>query len=158
VAVGSTPQEGPGGEEVPEEDRHLKATKSDNAPVPIELWNSRVEQQLSDKSKEVDWIPAADIIRQMLLKRWKMNQLRSWRIWKAQQKAAGEAVEWESYAAAADCFKRIRRADFWEWSGGSRPFFWKWPPDLQLPIRDGTKLWMEGKLTPWKEPQRGATS
>jgi hypothetical protein len=29
------------------------------------------------------------------------------------------------------------QATWWEWEGGSFPFFWRWPPEFLWEIRDG---------------------
>jgi hypothetical protein len=31
----------------------------------------------------------------------------------------------------------LGKADWWKWRGGSHPFFWQWPEEFQLDIRDG---------------------
>ena len=44
---------------------------------------------------------------------------------------------------------------FWEWDGGSFPFFWRWQPEIMKDLRDGTSLWCyEDKLPKNTKRQR----
>ena len=45
--------------------------------------------------------------------------------------------------------KAIGKADgasFWDWDNGSYPNFWRWQPEVQNDLRDGTKLWVYDDL------------
>ena len=54
-----------------------------------------------------------------------------------------------------DCLLRIADCSWWEWDGGSTLFFWRWPVEFRLAIRDGTRLWIhEDKLPKYRRPQR----
>jgi hypothetical protein len=52
-----------------------------------------------------------------------------------------------------DCLRRSCKASFWEWLGGSRPYFWLWPgKDLEM-VRDGQPHFMLGPIKPYTVPQ-----
>ena len=57
-------------------------------------------------------------------------------------------------AGVADCNGRASQASFWDWNGGSSPFFWRWQPAIQRDMRDGTKLFVKGPLPSNTAPQR----
>lgn len=45
-------------------------------------------------------------------------------------------------------------ADWWEWRGGSRLFFWRWPISQRLVARDGYPAYIKGSLPQNRKPQR----
>jgi hypothetical protein len=49
---------------------------------------------------------------------------------------------------------RVTQASRWEWRAGSTPFFWRWTDEFQDQIQDGIKLWISGRLTPFKRAQK----
>ena len=57
-------------------------------------------------------------------------------------------------AGVADCVQRADSASFWDWNGGSSPFFWRWQPAIQRDMRDGTPLFVKGPLSSFKRAQR----
>ena len=44
--------------------------------------------------------------------------------------------------AGKDALDRAKASSFWGWDGGSTPFFWRWQPEVQKDMRDGTKLFV----------------
>lgn len=64
----------------------------------------------------------------------------------------------KSVEGARDCIKRSTKADFWEWLGGSRPYFWKWPIKDVAMLRDGQPHLMLGAITPFLKRQARAPS
>ena len=61
--------------------------------------------------------------------------------WQQDRAKAGVDLE-----AAVDCLQRGADATWWEWKGGSRPFFWRWSQDrlggngYEREMRDGMKV------------------
>jgi hypothetical protein len=54
-----------------------------------------------------------------------------------------------------DCVRRVADCTWWEWDGGSTLFFWRWPEEFRVSVRDGTRLWIhEDKLPKYRRPQR----
>ena len=39
-----------------------------------------------------------------------------------------------------DCLARAAGSSWWEWTAGSRPFFWRWPSELVSEARDGMRV------------------
>ena len=60
----------------------------------------------------------------------------------------------KNIAGVADCTHRASQASFWDWNGGSSPFFWRWQPAIQRDMRDGTPLFVTGPLPSNTKPQR----
>ena len=44
--------------------------------------------------------------------------------------------------AGKDALDRAKASSFWGWDGGPTPFFWRWQPEVQKDMRDGTKLFV----------------
>ncbi len=55
--------------------------------------------------------------------------------------------------AGEDAILRVKRASFWEWTDGSTPFFWRWQPEVQKDMRDGSKIWKKGDLPSFRQKQ-----
>jgi hypothetical protein len=54
-----------------------------------------------------------------------------------------------------DCVLRVADSTWWDWDGGSTIFFWRWPAEFRVSVRDGTRLWIhEAKLPSYRRPQR----
>ena len=60
----------------------------------------------------------------------------------------------KSLVAGRECVERSSGATWWEWRCGSRPYFWRWPNEYRVQIRDGLKLWIKNQLPRWQVPQR----
>ena len=48
---------------------------------------------------------------------------------------------------ARDCIERACSCSWWEWLAGSRPFFWRWPPNCVVIARDGRPNYTKGDLS-----------
>ena len=48
--------------------------------------------------------------------------------------------------AGMEALGKARNSSFWDWDGGSFPFFWRWQPEILTDVRDGTKLWIQDDL------------
>ena len=48
--------------------------------------------------------------------------------------------------AARDCVKRACGSSWWEWHSGSRPVFWRWPPDCVISAKDGRPNYIKDNL------------
>mmetsp|Transcript_5393 Transcript_5393/g.8283 ORF Transcript_5393/g.8283 Transcript_5393/m.8283 type:complete len:90 (-) Transcript_5393:768-1037(-) len=56
-------------------------------------------------------------------------------------------------AAGADAVVRGWRSTWWEWTDGSRPFYWRWPEWYRTRIRDGVKIFLRKRPPKWRRPQ-----
>jgi hypothetical protein len=43
-----------------------------------------------------------------------------------------------------EAIRHATGSSWWSWDAGSSPFFWRWPPDYQAPLRDGMKPMFKG--------------
>jgi hypothetical protein len=139
----------------PAANRTAKATKNDDAEVPVALWDARLEAGLDPIVRERDWRRHLPILRRFWLKRYKRLVLRSALDWIKGVEKQGMTVSPKAMDAIREGIYRIGHATWWEWTQGSTPFFWRWPEEFQDRIRDGIKLWMTGRLKTWQRPQRG---
>jgi hypothetical protein len=58
------------------------------------------------------------------------------------------------FEAAADCVRYSGSSSWWEWDGGSRLFFWRWPGIFRSYARDGQPhLWTKTPA-PFRRPQQ----
>jgi hypothetical protein len=48
----------------------------------------------------------------------------------------------------ADCITRTANSTWWEWSDGSRLFFWRWPEAWHQEARDGARSYCVGEPPP----------
>ena len=60
--------------------------------------------------------------------------------------------------AARDCVRRACVCTWWDWCGGSRPFFWRWPKEDWVSIRDGRKNFVRETLPLNSVPQTPTSS
>jgi hypothetical protein len=147
-------------DEAPEErptqeegERDAKATKADNARIPIEIWDSFLERGLPPVITKRDWKSALVVLRKYFHRRWIRNVTRSYTRWRRNCGWPVDEVE-EADAAARDAIERATNTTWWKWKRGSRPFFWRWPTEFIKRILRGTKPWFRGNVPAWEEPQQ----
>ena len=154
-----------------------KASKDDDALVPVELWDRSVLRQ---KFEWLDYTPRVKAA---------LNTLRSkfaWRIY-IQNLVRGFFIyirstygpNWLSLVyehkrrkannsklkrmqtrkeLLLDGLKRGLSSSWWEWKGGSTCFYWRWLPELRKEVRDGVRVHVETKLPQFRKPQRFSLS
>lgn len=137
-----------------EEDVNAVATKSDDAEVRIKLWNDRLIGGLSEPVASRDVLGAANVLRKYVLKFWKRSVISSFENWVESQEAQRTPVSEETKAAGIECCKRASRSSWWNWDGGSRPFFWRWPKTYQSIVLEGVPAWFESSVDKWTRRQR----
>lgn len=136
---------------------NLKATKNDSAEVRTELWNGYLLQGLHVDIQKRNILDAVDKLRDWLLRIWKRRLTLSFTKW-AKTRYVREHYERDVvYDDARDCISRAANASWWAWDMGSRPFFWRWPVDYIETVRNGSTVWIDGQVKPWKNKQRGTT-
>lgn len=146
-------EEGYGRDETAELDK-TKATKSDSSPVPHFYWNKFLLRPFSHFIMDRDWKTAAQRLRSFFWKSMRRNKVRSFTRWKNGLKEKGLVVSEKSVEAARDAIGRYANGNWWNWSRGSRPFFWEWPEEFQESLRDGIKLWFRTHLEPYTKAQK----
>jgi hypothetical protein len=142
--------------------RETKATKEDDAEVPIHLWNERVLPDWVERNDQEEVGRKLETIRaKLLLRRWKQNLRRSLVThlndkfgvgWSNESPRSTDLVY--ELEAGADALRRAMNTTWWSWDSGSALFFWRWPKDFQLEARDGTPIRLSGALPCNRTPQR----
>jgi hypothetical protein len=136
------------------EDVHLaKAVKNDNSAVRVKDWNFFLALGLPEVVRSRNWKEAAETIRPVAMRWWRRSQLRKCLAFKRYKTIVGEFTECDR-GAMADAITRVTATTWWAWNKGSRPFYWAWDEDRQIPMRDGINLWIWEKMIPsWIRPQ-----
>jgi hypothetical protein len=112
------------------------AVKSDTATLDASLWDIGGPEASA----------ARDVLRRFLHGAWYRRLRREAHLWleelasRATTEEEIRDLEW-SKRAIVDCLVRARFSDWFEWSAGSRLFFWRWPKEWQLEARDGMPIW-----------------
>ena len=143
-----------------------KAVKSDDASVPVELWDRCVLRF------HFDWLDYTPTVARALLtirNRFAMrlylrNLTRSFlrylksmhgATWwnKVNQKSLDATQLKCDLEVGVDSLVRCINSSWWEWSDGSTCHFWRWPEEVQPFIRDGFPVFIERKLPEYKMKQ-----
>ncbi len=80
--------------------------------------------------------------------RWKAKGVANYRSWWVRRYRASE-----DYKAGRDALYRGLWSSWWDWDAGSRPFFWRWPPDSQNLMRDGMMVYSVDDAPKYVDPQ-----
>lgn len=121
--------------EVQVDSRHLKAAKEDDAPIDKSLWAVPGETESEARARET--------LRRFFHLWWVKNLDREARAWVS---ARGNCRQ--DSRAVRDCLTRASLSTWWEWSDGSRLFFWRWR-EWSRDARDGIKFWHRTDPVPW---------
>jgi hypothetical protein len=136
-------------------DRTAKATKNDDAEIPVEIRMKFLEKGLPGKVKARDWKPHLEVLRRFWLRQYHRMIYKTTIKWIKKTQARGMVVTPEALDSIREGLYRVTQASWWEWRAGSTPFFSRWTDEFQDRIRDGIKLWISGRLTPFKRAQKG---
>jgi hypothetical protein len=121
----------------------IKSAKADDASVPSHLWNDKCLDFtcFSTIPREI-FVTTLDIIREkFLIRYWKRKVARDfWRWVRGCDKSSWFSdFEERRHTIQAGCKAIIYavEASWWEWEGGSFPFFWRWEKEFIREMRDG---------------------
>lgn len=144
----------------------VKAVKSDDAEVPVFIWNSRLVNTYPDvvfiKSiAPAKLMKALNGVRHFLLVCWYQRVRRSltrylkvtWPIdWARYVDGVRERATQNEFVldvrGGADCMHYVCNSSFWEWNAGSRPLFWRWTPEFRNQARDGVPIYWKPDSLP----------
>jgi hypothetical protein len=131
-----------------------KATKADDAPVPIHLWNNRILEAFPHlKTRREEAEKALGVIRVGACRKWRKEVEASF--WKWYYKTEYRLGNKNAIRAAGiEACLKARQATWWEWNGGSSTFFWRWPDEYQRDLWEGSPPWLIGEPPTGKEKQR----
>jgi hypothetical protein len=142
----------------------VSAIKSNEAEIPVHLWNDRIWALGAHRGELVASFSAnkgkcpLDAIREALLCYWRQRVRRS--LVRYLRELHG--TNWYSSPTAKeevelgkDCISRTCAADWWEWRGGSAILFWRWAPNLKALTTQGHPSWiLPGLLPNYRRPQQ----
>jgi hypothetical protein len=120
-----------------------RAAKDDNADIPVHCWDFPFWNRLVGLNRSGDFILEAsarrlgpqlrsvvDILRDFVLIVWRRAVYQSFcRFMRRKHGALWHQVADRDRIAGLDCLRRVSKASFWDWAGGSRLFFWRWPEE-----------------------------
>jgi hypothetical protein len=150
--VFETTVEGP-----PPEINTSKAAKNDDARIPVELWDKHIWDPGTHSS------PSLQAFRKRF-GRCPLLTLRDWllRVWRLRITREALAFLKSRHVATLseregirECVEKSAWADWWEWKGGSRLYFWRWPKAHQPDNLKGHPVFVKGPLPRYKCPQPG---
>ena len=147
----------------PAPETRQRAAKNDDADIPADNWDgpfwsflvklgrpASFLQQARTRSLGNKEQPILTVFRGWLLRLWRVTVRRSF----LRYFHSDEVRERESdLEAARDCIRRVCNASFWDWAGGSRLLFWRWPLPLRAWARDGLPVFYAGELPCYRTRQ-----
>ena len=140
------------------------ATKADNAPVPVHIWNNRAWPALRTEHN-TQATQALDTIRAAMLRRWKQNIIQDFCIYIKEKygsinkiKCTNPNQKYElsrDYEVGVEAIIKAGFATFWSWPLGSTFFFWRFPRYYQRVARDGIPWGIKSSKPKrsWRRPQ-----
>jgi len=136
------------------ESHRQKSAKNDNALVPTIFW----ARQPSTNALMTSEKNPLDVLRNNLfLPLWRKRIWRSWaNYYKEQiaQEGYAEADQVADKGGAVECLQYAANCTWWEWAGGSKLFFWRWPEPIRHLARDGMPMCIKGELPRYRVPQQ----
>jgi hypothetical protein len=117
-----------------------KATKANNAAVPVYLWNEAICRGMDRLDTDDPKLTEAFCVirNNLLLPYWKRKVMLDLSQWLVENK---DRITPEEYEKSAEAERRaigyVGKATWSKWDSGSYPFFWRWPEEFQREIRDG---------------------
>ena len=121
----------------------VKSTKADDASVPIHLWDDRCLSLPEFRAiPRLQAVEALAVLRnQFLLPFWKRKVARSFWSWLTHQDSVGwwrsDTERNSTIEAGLKAIAYSAKASWWDWDGGSFPFFWRWEKEFIREVRDG---------------------
>jgi len=134
--------------------QYSKSVKSDNALTPNHLWDDHIWQSVFHQGRDAHYARfhccALTSLRKALLRVWRRSVLRcflaylnatygqAW--WRSDPKPPDLLPDLQ---AGRDCIHRVGLASWWDWEGGSRLLFWRWPLSQRAAARDGYPMFFQ---------------
>lgn len=115
--------------------RFLKAAKADDEAVDTDLWAIPGETEQEAKARET---------LRKLAHLWWVKNLRA----EAESWLRKHGNQHWDRVAVLDGLNRSKNLSWWEWSDGSRLYFWRWG-EWAVDARDGIEFWHRRDPEPW---------
>jgi hypothetical protein len=150
-----------------------RAATDDDATVPVHYWDTPFWEglvALGYSTSEVHTFkearlgpnkkPLLDVMRVWILRVWRRSVLKSFCAYMRTTRGpawantpAFDSDQQHDRVAGRDCIRKAILADFWDWAGGSRLFFWRWPKELRTWARDVHPIYINGPLPQYTRNQ-----
>ena len=115
-----------------------KATKADDAPAPVHLFDNRVLDALKlREERRAEVARALNVLRRFGVRLWKRNVRSSFGKWLRQRTSIWDADYQAMRRAGLDVCRRADGASCWDWDAGSALMFWRWPEACQRESWEG---------------------
>jgi hypothetical protein len=125
-----------------------KAVKSDNARIPKHLWDERVfDPKVFGELKELKPEKKEGVLSSLRAgchAFWKKKVERDFIEWFHQMEHRYDERE-DIWLAGLKACVYARRSDWWDWIGGSRIFFWRWPGRYMKEAQEGVPPYFVGE-------------
>jgi len=131
-----------------------KTSKDDDARIPVELWDAWVWNTRHSKSLRCAFLSKFLQCPLQTLQEW---LLRVWR--RRLTKETTAYLCWRGTSslseleAIRECIEKACLADWWDWKGGSRIHFWRWPQAHRGALRKGHQAYVKGPLPRYRKLQ-----
>ena len=99
-------------------------------------------------------LPILDVLRDFILRVWRRSVFKGFR----RYMISTHGVSWvtipsKDIIAGRVCIEKVVSASFWDWSNGTRLFFWRWPIESREWARDGHPIYVSGTLPNYRRKQ-----
>jgi hypothetical protein len=98
-------------------DSHLKASRSDDAPIDFEMWAWPQESEPQTRARNLARLACHSF--------WRLNLTREALHWFFHGPDLLPSESDLNREAIIDCLRRASHSTFWDWADGSRLFFWR---------------------------------
>eukprot|EP00978_Attheya_sp_CCMP212_P008743 scaffold20529_cov53-Attheya_sp.AAC.4 len=130
-----------------DEAKEKKATKADDAEVPVDLWDDRIVHRVFgvnvSLARKEEITNGLNTIRKFALKFWRLKVARDFRTWwidyAEKEKKHGRVPRRELLDAGVEALRYAAGALWWQWDSGSAPFFWRWEEEFLEDLATGYK-------------------
>ena len=130
-----------------------KATKSDDAPAPVHLFDDRIHASLGiAHERRPRASEALEVLRKFGLRLWKRRVRASFSEWLKRSDSSVDPDRRVMIRAGWDACRQVDDASCWDWDAGLALLFWRWPEDYQRESWEGVPPRVVGELPLSKSP------
>eukprot|EP00978_Attheya_sp_CCMP212_P029827 scaffold107351_cov30-Attheya_sp.AAC.1 len=131
-----------------DEAKEKKATKADDAEVPVDLWDDRIVHRVFgvnvSLARKEEITNCLNTIRKFALRFWRLKVARDFRTWwidyaKKEKKHGRVVPRRELLDAGVEALRYAAGVSWWQWDSGSAPFFWRWEEAFLEDLATGYK-------------------
>jgi hypothetical protein len=99
-------------------------------------------------------LPILDVLRDFILRVWRRSVFKGFRrCMRSTHGVSWVTIPSKDIIAGRVCIEKVVSASFWDWSNGTRLFFWRWPIESREWARDGHPIYVSGTLPNYRRKQ-----